>query len=338
MNEEFQRIGLIVNSAAGRNAERAARAGSRAISALGATEVVTGPGAFGEDALRDLDLKLVVRSASPGVGRDSTRSLARTLAELELETVIVVGGDGTMADVASVFAESSHQPKILGIGAGSTNAGALITCLAEEVECLNPKQLEACTMDALIVSVLGGPSAIAFNDCIFSTTVVGTLDDSLVDLDAAALLEGRRELASPRPVGEVETIVRIVGQGSDEHLSNGMAVATIVVGFAERAFRAKAVTGGICLATHVGIPAGCLVADQPLAYVDASAATLIAGGPIKTAFMTIDAERKVIVSGTREGATVCADGNPVAVLHTSSEVEVKLVPSAITGLTIRSDN
>lgn len=335
MTTTFQRIGLVVNSAAGGNAEGALRAGSGAASALGAAEIITGPGSLGAEAVAKLGLRVEVCDVRAGSGRDRTIELANAFAEQRLDTVLVVGGDGTMSDVAGVFADTQHQPSILGVGAGSANAGALVTCLADEVERLNPKYLQAQEHDALVVNVLDGPSAIAFNDCVFGTTVIGTVENDLVDLDAAALLQGRRNESEPRAIGEVATTVRVVGSDCDEQLSRGVVVGTVVVGFAEQSFRAKAITGGVCLATHVGLPAGCLVAEQPLAYVGANVDTLQDAGPIRTVFMGLDADKKIIVTGVRNGTTVCADGNPVAVLRTTSTVEVQCKPMAITGFTIR---
>lgn len=338
MTATYQRIGLVVNSAAGGNAENALRAGSGAVSALGAAEIVTGPGPLGADAVADLGLRVEVCDIGSGSGRERTMELAYAFAERQLDSVLVVGGDGTMSDVAAVFAGTPHRPDILGIGAGSANAGALVTCLANEVERLNPKHLQAQEHDALVVNVLDGPSAIAFNDCVFGTTVIGTIENDLVDLDAVALLQGRQEVSEPQPIGEADTSVRVIGPDCDEQLSKGVIVGTVVVGFAEQSFRAKAITGGVCLATYVGLPAGCLVAERPLAYVGASADTLRLAGPIRTVFMAIDADKKIIVTGVRNGTTVCADGNPVAVLRTTSAVEVHCKPMAISGLTMRNRN
>lgn len=338
MNDAFQRIGLIVNSTAGASPERCFRAAGQAIAALGSSTVVTGPGSLGESAFRTSTLQIEILSGESTTGRDGTRMLARLLADHELETVVVVGGDGTMADVAGIFMGSTHPPDILGIGAGSTNAGALVTCLADDLAQLDRRSLRKHQLDTLEVNVIDGPSAIAFNDIVFSTTVVGTIDGELVDLDATALLEGRYEPAQPHTIGAPGTSVRVIGVESDSLLAHGPDIGTIVVGFAEQAFRAKAITGGICLANHVGFRTGCLVADRPIAYFGATADSLLADGPIHTSFLGLDADNAVLVSGIRNGAVVCADGNPVAKLNESSKVRIQTRPAAITALTMQEQH
>jgi len=338
MNAAFQRVGLVVNSAAGAGAEQCFQAASQAISALGATDVVTGPGLLGEDSVKSSALRVEILSCDPATGRDGSRALARLLADHLLETVVVVGGDGTMADVAGIFVDSRHQPNILGVGAGSTNAGSLVTCLADEVSQLDKTNLVKRSLDALEVKIIDGPSAIAFNDVVFSSTIVATAGGKLVDLDAAAFLEGRSEPVQPRCIGASGTLVKVAGPDADSLLSSGPDIGTIVVGFAEQAFRAKAITGGICLATHVGFHAGCLVADRPIAYFGATAESLLADGPIHTTFFGLDDSSKVLVSGVKKGAVICADGNPVSVLDESSQVQIKIRLSAITALTMQEQD
>lgn len=332
MTEAHQRIGLIVNSAAGGNPKRCFRAALQAVSALGVTRVVTGPGEFGADSVNDPCLQTEVCDIGDASGREGTRELARSFADLELDTVIVVGGDGTMADVAGVFLKMPFQPRILGIGAGSTNAGTLVTCLAEDAAQLDKTELVAKRLDALLVKVIGGPSAVAFNDCVFSSTVVGTLDGKLVDLDAAAMLDGHFKPGAQQSVGGADTVVQVIGQGRCEPLSCGPVVATIIIGFAEPEFRAKAITGGICLAHHVGFPAACLVADRPIAYFGATAESLLTDGPIRTAFMALDVSGTVVITGLNNGAVVCVDGNPLASLNEESEVQIQPKPGVITAL------
>ncbi len=335
MTEAFQRVGLIINATAGRHPAHCFLAATQALVALGAGEVITGPGELGENAIIDSGLGIEICSIGSATGRDATRALARALAGYRLDTVIVIGGDGTMADVAGVFSETSHQPNILGIGAGTTNAGALITCVADDVSQLDAEKLILRPLDMLVVSIDGVRSAVAFNDCVFSTTVVGTLNGKLIDLDASALLAERCEPGEPKSIASAETLVRIVGPGCNKQLSAGHAVGTIIVGFAEQAFRAKAVTGGICLATHVGLPAGCLVADRPIAYFGATAESLLDDGPMHTTFMGLDADSEVIVSGALPGSVVCADGNPVAQLTEVSVVQIQIKLSAITSLAMQ---
>ena len=125
MTHAFQRVGLIINATAGRNSAHCFLAASQALAALNVHQVITGPGSLGENAITDTDLDVEICNINPATGREATKALVRTFTDLKLETVIVLGGDGTMADVAGVFMNAPHPPHILAIGAGSIMAGSL---------------------------------------------------------------------------------------------------------------------------------------------------------------------------------------------------------------------
>src|SRR3990172_7978497 len=57
----------------------------------------------------------------PGEGRESTMHNAIEIAPI-VDAILVVGGDGTMSDVAYSLYESGISTPIIGIWAGSTNA------------------------------------------------------------------------------------------------------------------------------------------------------------------------------------------------------------------------
>jgi len=91
------------------------------------------------------------------VGRKGTMRFAGEIIS-SVDAILVVGGDGTMSDVAySVFAKGATTP-ILGIGAGSTNAGPLITSKAKDIDQLNPHELFIQEI-AGILAVLNGKQA-----------------------------------------------------------------------------------------------------------------------------------------------------------------------------------
>ena len=329
----FDRIGLIVNTAAGGDSAASLEAAARAVADLGAVAVVTGPGSLGASALGHLNVRVETCNVDPALGAAGTRLLADQIADRRLGVVVVVGGDGTMADVAGAFFGRAQQPRILGIGTGSTNAGALVTCRAKDARRLDPGRLYSRELCALVASVAGRPPAIAFNDCVIGNTIVGTIDHSLVNLDAAALSQGRREIGEPRGIGRPESRVTIVRSGRSEVIAAGLEIGTVVVGFAEQMFHGKAVAGGICLATLARLTAGCLVADQPLARVGQTAEELLAAGPLRSAFIGITADDAVVVTGVGSGAVLCADGNPIALLGGDLEARIGLSVRAVTGLT-----
>src|SRR5659263_241271 len=101
-------IGIIVNPAAGAGKEFIESVVSSAIEMFKESRVIRPP---------------------ISEGREATMGASAELSSI-VDAILVVGGDGTMSDVAySLFAEGAATP-IIGIGAGSTNAGPLITVRA----------------------------------------------------------------------------------------------------------------------------------------------------------------------------------------------------------------
>ena len=330
----FQRVGLVVNQAAGRSPRQAAETAHAALKAIGARAVVTGPGALGADPAGDGSFDLTVAPVA-GSGREATRALARALLASGLDVVVVIGGDGTMADVASEFCARAGHPALLGIGTGSANAGTLVTCRAAQAGGLAAAALSSHRVSALRVSV-GQVSALAFNDIVIANTIVGTRGDQLVDLDARAVLTGGDGLGKPASIATDSAIVTIRRGEDAMTLARGGMVATVIVGFAERSFFAKAIVGGACLAAMTGLPAGCLVADRPLACVGVSAPQLLAAGPLNTSFVPLDDASRIEVRGLAGEAVVAADGNPLASASDETQIDIAFLPDAINALTLKA--
>ena len=106
---KLARIGLVVNQRAGVGGERNRAVAAAVLSALGDCQVVAGPYDTGE-------------ASDPA----TTGRVARESAQRSADALVVIGGDGTMADAANALYATRSQLPILGIGAGSTNAGALV--------------------------------------------------------------------------------------------------------------------------------------------------------------------------------------------------------------------
>ncbi len=192
-------IGVIINPKAGKgfadNAEIARLAASRFPDAA----IFTGPGETGAAAFYD-DPRLVICDCGRETGRQQTMTLASNLASRPVDLLLVIGGDGTLADVAYALvgaAPASAPPTmgtaavpIVGIGAGSTNVGPLITCRGTEVGRLDTHLLETTLLPAVLAKCQGAWLGIGFNDCILGFTVIGTLDGQVRDLDARAKMQG----------------------------------------------------------------------------------------------------------------------------------------------------
>jgi NAD kinase len=337
MAEGWHSIGLIVNSSAGRGADLAFGASRDALSRLGAQEVLTGPGELGQVAVAGWGGRITVHDVGAVVSRERTQSLARWIAQQRPDALIVVGGDGTLADVAQVFIEQNCSVPLLGIGSGSTNVGRLITCRASEVWKLDPVKLEAWRVDCLTAHVNGELLGRAFNDVVIGYTVVGTMEGKLRDLDAAERSRGRLVGAAPRSIATRESRVTRKAKDGATIVAQAESVGTVVAGFAEPAFFGKAVCGGICLAALTGLPAGCLVCNLPLVQVEIEAGTLARTIPIVSSYVSLGEDVTVMVEKVQEGAVLCVDGNPVRELGFSDRVVISVNKDAVRGIRFQKE-
>jgi len=335
MAEGWRRAGVIVNPVAGSGA--ALQSLRNAVSTIRAEEVFTGPGPSGSDGLSGWHGRVVVHEFTAGSGREQTCDLARWIAAQSVDAIVVVGGDGTLADVAQVLIKLGCRTPILGIGAGSANVGRLITCRASEASELRPEKLETWNVACLAARVNDDLMGQAFNDVVIGHTIVGTIDGQVRDIDAAERCRGVSVPGTPRPVGGLKTRVIRSSKDGETVVAEGESVGTVVAGFAEPAFFGKAVSGGICLAAVTGLPAGCLVSSLPLVQVEISASALLQAAPIVSSYVTLSEEVSIVVENVCDGAVLCVDGNPLRVLSGSDRVVVSTHENAVTGVRFRKN-
>jgi NAD kinase len=322
-------IGIIINPKAGKgfpvNSEIARLAASRFQGAA----IFTGPGETGAAAFYD-DPRLVICDCGSEPGHRQTMTLASALAFRQVDLLLVIGGDGTLADVAYALVGSAMAAvPIMGIGAGSTNVGPLITCHATKVAGLVIENLETTLLPAALVKYQGALLGIGFNDCILGFTVIGTLDGQVRDLDARAKMQGLNLLGHPDLVGSPLTLVERVSPSGTVEVARGDWVSSVAIGFSDPAFFGKAVTGGICLASYLHIPAGCLVTDSPMVRMETTRQEVLTLGPVRSQYISFDETMYIRVSGMRPGTAVCADGNPLKILSPEDQVEFWVRPDAV---------
>lgn len=331
MADLLRRLGLIINPHAGHGAQANLATAQKAMNALRPVEIVAGPGELGAAVMSGWSGTLEV-CPKPGAGREQTQQMAREMIRRRVDALVVIGGDGTLADVAQVCLEGPRATPILGIGVGSTNVGRLITCRGETVTMLDPAQLQPQAMDGVLAYCNGELLGLGFNDGVIGFTVVGTLDGQMRDVDAAEKLNGRNIPGTPRVIGAPRTRVTRANADGALTIAQGEAVGTVVVGFAERSFFGKAITGGVCLTALVGLPAGCLVCDRPLVQVEVDVGAALSWPPLVSHYVSLDEGTRVVVEGVREGAALCADGNPLRLLVEGDRAEFAVRRAAVTVL------
>jgi hypothetical protein len=302
------------------------------LNALGARHVITGPGDLGA-ALIDPGRWSVDAIAVPDErGAAQTMALAGRIADRQVAVIAVIGGDGTLADVAAAIVDRPDAPAVCGIGSGSVSVGQLMTCTLADLDRFDGQRLEVFPVPAL-VATYRGRSRLAFNDVVLGTTLVGTLEGRLRDLDAAAYLQGQRRPGRPRSIGQTGTVVRRTSSSADFGegdggvddamvIARGRRVGGVVAGFTSPAYMGKAVTGGVCLGSWAGLSAGCVISDIPLARVELSATFVSAMPPVRCVYASLDGNQRLVIEGARCGTVLLADGNPLAVLEEGDRVEV----------------
>lgn len=323
-------IGLIVNPAAGQGATANAAVAQQALTALAPERLWVGEGEMGAALLEDLSLPMTALDTGPHPGKARTLYLAEQLARQGVDFLLVVGGDGTMADVALALVESGQDVPILGVGVGSTNVGGLITCRQENVSHLAEARPVIRELDCLLASCNGELLGIGFNDCVIGFTVVATIIDSrLADVRVAEKMQGLNVQGTPQAVWTAETRVIKRSASGETLVAEGQAVGTVMVGLAESRFFGKAVTGGVCLTALVGLPAGCLVCDQPLVRVQVEPRELLKWEPLSSRYVSLEEKECIVTMGVCAGAALCADGNPLIILDEADVVEMGVRRRAI---------
>jgi hypothetical protein len=333
----YSRIGLIANPCAGQGGRQVAQAIRGAVAALDPDDIYTGLAELDAGSLDDTGQLRpspfrthVVRTAS-ATGRAATRELARAVCGMALDAVVVVGGDGTVADVATELIAASCPTPLVGVGAGTANAGSLITCLASDVAGLATAELAAGAVDALLARVRDEAAA-AFNDVTIGHGIVGTdSTGEMATYSAARFLAGERVLATAQPIDSPVAQVRLDHTAGSVLLAAANQVGSVAVGILDGRFVAKAAAGGTCLADLSGAPAACCVADVALVRGRLTSAERYR--PVHSVSIPVFADNTITVCGV--DAVLCADGNPVCVLDVQTVTTVTVRPRAVTAVRLR---
>ncbi len=299
-------IGIIVNPSAGAGREIIESVASSAIEMFKESHVIHPP---------------------IGEGREATM---RASAELSLivDAILVVGGDGTMSDVAySLFTEGATTP-IIGIGAGSTNAGPLITVRAKELKKLDPQKLSVQKVGGILAILNNKKAGLGFNDIVLGNTVLTTLDGCVVQVSAADFMNGKKTPASPLRAGTRGSEVSIVRSGETPVRVHKGVFGQMFAAPLEERYLGKGLAGGTSLAAALGLPAGIAITSEPLINYSIGQEELLAMEPIITKTASFRNGDEVVVRGLKEGTCLIADGNPLAILGTDDAIRLHYVPAA----------
>ena len=327
-----QRLGLIVNPQAGRGGAHNVRVAARLVESLHPAIILVGPGDLGADALTGAPVTRQIVDSGAAQGGDHTPALVRQMVTQGVDVLAVVGGDGTMADVAFALWKIGASVPILGVGVGSANVGPLVTCKGADVRRLAGASLAACPVNGLIVGANDAVLGLGFNDVVIGFTVLATVDGQVVDVDAAQKIHGRNVPREPEGVWTDHT--RVVKQGpyGETLVAHGNQVETVIVGLPDERFYGKAIAGGVLLSSLIGDPAGCLVCDHLLVRTRLDATRHRQSEPVVSRYVGLGHGEMITGYGFRTGTALCADGNPLLIMREHDRAQVSVQKGIATAL------
>jgi len=246
-----------------------------------------------------------------------------------VDTIIGVGGDGTLCAIANSIIACGGGTRLLGIGAGSSNVGPLITVRGEDLKQLDPARLREQAVHGVAVAVNEAPRGTAFNDVTFSNIFFGTKNGKRVDLDARAIFDGVRREAEPRSVCGEATKVRKNGR-----LMIDAGVTPIEQIIASpindpRSYSGKAVSGLLCWGPYLGKDGVLTAANTILIRTHIDTSTLAAIEPLCLRQVSFGDGDAVAVTGLKHGAVMIADGNPICPVGPEDRVTLWLNRSVL---------
>jgi hypothetical protein len=259
-------------------------------------------------------------------GRKGTMLIAAELAS-DVDAIMVIGGDGTMSDVAYSLFISGFTTPIIGIGAGSTNAGPLITAKAKEIDQLASHELFIRELGGILAVLNGQQAGLGFNDIVLGDTILTTLIGKVVQVSAAEFMNGKKIPASPSRAGTMGSNVSIERKAKTKLIHKGEFGQMFASPLEER-YLGKGLAGGTSLAVALGLPAGLAITSEPLINYSIRQEEFLELEPIVTRTASFREGDEVIVRGLKDGTCLNIDGNPLAILKPDDEVRLRHIPIA----------
>jgi predicted polyphosphate/ATP-dependent NAD kinase len=263
---------------------------------------------------------------APGNGRDATIRLAGEMAS-SVDAILVVGGDGTMSDVAYGLFMAGAAVPIIGIGAGSTNAGPLISIRPQEIERLDPHALTIKAIGGILATLNKVQVGLGFNDVVLGDTVLTTFEGRVKQVSAVEFMKGKKKAAAPLKIGKKDSEIYIERQGKVVEIHKGIFGQMFAAPLEER-YLGKGLAGGTSLAAALGLPAGIAIISEPIINYSITPEEFLATEPIITKTASFRKEDEVIARGLMEGTCLIVDGNPLVILKLDDVVKLRYIPAA----------
>jgi hypothetical protein len=322
------RIGVIANPCAGAGPDVLRGILARLLAALRERDVVVVADTF-EAAAADA-CGLDCRKVRGPVG--DAGGLTRELLGAGVDTVIGVGGDGTLGDIGSVLSSAGSAVRLLGVGVGSSNVGPLVGTTAEELDGFLASSWADVPVHGLEVRFDGAKVGLAFHDATVANTFFGTRDGVRVDLDAAAALRGEDRVADPvSACGQTTWVAkngrrRLVGA----ELEGGQIVASPLNDM--DACRGKVVSGFLCWGPYVGCLGIVAATSALMIRTRLGRNDLEAAEPLRIFHLGLAPDDVVEMGGFRPGYALVVDGTPRCATSLATTVSIRTVEGAVVSI------
>jgi len=326
--ERLGRIGVIANPCAGAGPDVLRSLLTRLLPVLRESDVVLSAGTF-EAAAADA-FGLPCRKVRGPVG--DAGGLTRGLLEAGVDTVIGVGGDGTLGDIGSVLSSAGSVARLIGVGVGSSNVGPLVGTTAAELEGFFASPWMDVPVHALEVGVDGAQVGLSFHDAVVANTFFGTRGGRRVDLDAAGAFCGEDRVAHPLSVCGQETWIAKNGRRllAGAQLEGGQIVASPLND--TDSCRGMAASGFLCWGPYVGCLGIVAAASALLIRTQVGRGDLEAVEPLRIFHLGLAPDDVVEMGGFRTGAALVVDGTPRCAATPSMTVSLSTVEGAVVSI------
>ncbi len=324
----FGRLGVVANPCAGAGPDVLRDVLGRLFRCVSGADIVVNEGTF-EAAAAKTGGVVCRRVRGP---QGDARRLTEAVLAAGVDTIVGIGGDGTLGEIASALVSVSPPVRLLGIGVGSSNVGPLVGASASDLGDALPGAWDEVGVHALDVRVDGGHVAIAFHDAAPANTYFGTRSGRRVDLDAAAALRGVDRVAEPSTVCGSDTWVAKNGRRllTGDAVAGGQIVASPLNDVDE--CRGKAVAGFLCWGPYVGCRGLVAVASAVMIRTRLDADDLKAAEPLRLFHLGVGHGDVVDVGDLARGAVAVVDGTPRVALGPDATLSVHVIESAVVSL------
>lgn len=331
-------VGLIVNPLAGKMGHWGSNVREGFCSVLGQVDtLLVGPEYLGEEWAQGWDTPFKVVGSARVKSREDTLITTAAMVESGAEFIVVLGGDGTLRDVASSLFKMGSKVPILGVGLGSVNTGPLITLRGDaDLKGLDLERVALKSCDGFGIR-FNEKTDISLHDVSISNFIVGTYQGEIGSLSVSKASEDFKELVAPSSVHTASSAVKVHQPGREVVVAQGDQVGKVSVSRVPHYFFAQSCASWLGLFPLAQIPAAVCVTTGELkgpVRLGTLKRSLRESAPFTLLIHPLEYGDEVVISGIREGATLNADGTSLSLLDPRKEIRIGLLKGVCTGCSL----